>query len=139
MSSDGHPELPELWMLREGPEQDVVVSTRMRLARNVDGFRFKSRQPHGEEAAGGDARLVARRVLGKVRGGARPRGAGEKEAWQRQALGRQPQPRGAKACKRGSIGSPRHTASMGGCRQKIKREIRPVSVSLDRFEPRFAS
>lgn len=60
MSSDGNPELPELWMLREGPEQDVVVSTRMRLARNVDGFRFKSRQSHGEEADGGDERLVAR-------------------------------------------------------------------------------
>lgn len=40
---DPLPPLADLWLLREGTDQDVVVSTRMRLARNVQGFRFKSR------------------------------------------------------------------------------------------------
>ncbi|GJM21948.1 MAG: protein-arginine kinase [Planctomycetota bacterium] len=40
--------LPELWLQQEGPEADVVVSTRMRLARNVEGFHFKSRFKEGE-------------------------------------------------------------------------------------------
>jgi protein arginine kinase len=42
------PHLPELWLLKAGREQDVVVSTRMRLARNVEGFHFKSRFRTGE-------------------------------------------------------------------------------------------
>ena len=54
-----------------------------------------------------------------------------------QALARWPQTRGAQAFKRCGIGSPLyHTATMGGRGQKIKRKIRPVSDSLDRFEPR---
>jgi len=40
---DPLPPLTELWLLREGADQDVVVSSRMRLARNVQGFHFKSR------------------------------------------------------------------------------------------------
>ncbi len=40
---DPLPPLSELWLLREGGDQDVVVSSRMRLARNVQGFHFKSR------------------------------------------------------------------------------------------------
>lgn len=40
---DPLPPLGELWLLREGSDQDVVVSSRMRLARNVQGFHFKSR------------------------------------------------------------------------------------------------
>lgn len=40
--------LPELWLQQEGPESDVVVSSRMRLARNVEGFHFKSRFDEGE-------------------------------------------------------------------------------------------
>src|SRR5262249_7382545 len=40
---DPLPALAELWLLREGADQDVVVSSRMRLARNVQGFHFKSR------------------------------------------------------------------------------------------------
>jgi len=40
---DPLPPLSELWMLREGKDQDVVVSSRMRLARNVQGFRFRTR------------------------------------------------------------------------------------------------
>ena len=40
---DPLPALAELWLLRDGADQDVVVSSRMRLARNVQGFHFKSR------------------------------------------------------------------------------------------------
>jgi protein arginine kinase len=40
--------LPELWLEREGPERDVVVSSRMRLARNLEGFHFKPRFIEGE-------------------------------------------------------------------------------------------
>lgn len=40
--------LPELWLQHDGPDADVVVSTRMRLARNVEGFHFKSRFKDGE-------------------------------------------------------------------------------------------
>lgn len=40
---DPLPALSELWLLREGADQDVVVSSRMRLARNVQGFHFKAR------------------------------------------------------------------------------------------------
>src|SRR5258705_12272974 len=46
--SSGAPELPDLWLLQPGKEQDVVVSTRMRLARNVAGFHFKTRFRQGE-------------------------------------------------------------------------------------------
>ncbi len=49
------PPLEKLWLLAEGAEQDVVVSTRMRLARNVDGYSFKSRFKDGE-----DGRLLQR-------------------------------------------------------------------------------
>ncbi|MGQ0552393.1 MAG: ATP--guanido phosphotransferase [Planctomycetota bacterium] len=42
--------LKGLCLLGEGQEQDVVVSTRMRLARNVQGFRFKTRFREGEAA-----------------------------------------------------------------------------------------
>ncbi len=50
MAGNGHelPQLPDLWLLKSGREQDVVVSSRMRLARNVDGFHFKSRFRSGE-------------------------------------------------------------------------------------------
>lgn len=41
-------QLPELWFTEHGPERDVVVSSRMRLARNVDGFHFKARFAEGE-------------------------------------------------------------------------------------------
>ena len=30
------------WYLQNGKESDVVVSTRIRLARNIDGFNFAS-------------------------------------------------------------------------------------------------
>lgn len=39
---------PALWLVEPGPESDVVVSSRLRLARNIDGFRFKSRFADGE-------------------------------------------------------------------------------------------
>jgi protein arginine kinase len=50
VASDGNalPRLPDLWLLGSGPEQDVVVSTRMRLARNLSEFHFKSRFRPGE-------------------------------------------------------------------------------------------
>jgi len=54
----GSPELPDLWLLQPGKEQDVVVSTRMRLARNVSGFHFKTRLRPGE----------AERLEGHLRG-----------------------------------------------------------------------
>ncbi|MCB9898106.1 MAG: protein arginine kinase [Planctomycetes bacterium] len=41
-------DLPALWLERTGPERDVVVSSRMRLARNVDGFHFKPKLDPGE-------------------------------------------------------------------------------------------
>ena len=44
----GSLEPPGLWLVEAGPESDVVVSSRMRLARNIDGFRFKSRFADGE-------------------------------------------------------------------------------------------
>lgn len=44
----GLPRLPGLWLLSEGPEQDVVVSSRMRLARNLSDHAFKSRLREGE-------------------------------------------------------------------------------------------
>jgi len=40
--------LPDLWIERPGPEGDIVVSSRMRLARNIDGFHFKTRFQDGE-------------------------------------------------------------------------------------------
>lgn len=43
-----HIDFPELWLARSGPEHDVAVSTRVRLARNVDGFHFKSCFQEGE-------------------------------------------------------------------------------------------
>jgi len=50
---DGDPaartlQLPELFMQKTGPEGDVVVSSRMRLARNLEGFHFKPRFIEGE-------------------------------------------------------------------------------------------
>ncbi len=48
MSDERDPPLPGLWLAEEGPEQDVVVSSRMRLARNVDGYHFRSRFRDGE-------------------------------------------------------------------------------------------
>jgi len=46
--SGGAIELPDLWLQQSGPESDVVVSSRMRLARNLDGFHFKPRFAEGE-------------------------------------------------------------------------------------------
>jgi protein arginine kinase len=40
---DPLPPLADLWMLKDGADQDVVVSSRMRLARNVQGFRYRAR------------------------------------------------------------------------------------------------
>jgi protein arginine kinase len=45
---DPIPDLKSLWLLGPGREQDVVVSTRMRLARNLSDFHFKSRFRAGE-------------------------------------------------------------------------------------------
>lgn len=42
------PDLPALWIKDPGPENDVVVSTRMRLARNLAGYHFKPRQQPDE-------------------------------------------------------------------------------------------
>ena len=47
-SSGGSFTPPELWLERLGPESDVIVSSRMRLARNVEGFHFKPRFADGE-------------------------------------------------------------------------------------------
>ena len=49
--------------------------------------------------------VVRPRLLVQGLGGDMPVGAGEQEPCQRQALARRPQPRGAQAFKRGSIGS----------------------------------
>jgi len=38
------PELPDIWITQDGPDRDVAVSTRMRLARNLENYHFKSRQ-----------------------------------------------------------------------------------------------
>jgi len=37
------------WLKGDGPESEIVFSTRFRLARNVEGFRFKSRMTPDEE------------------------------------------------------------------------------------------
>ncbi len=37
------------WLKGDGPESDIVFSTRLRLARNVQGFRFRSRMNDDEE------------------------------------------------------------------------------------------
>ncbi len=42
------PDLPGLWIKDSGPENDVVVSSRMRLARNLRGYHFKPRQEEDE-------------------------------------------------------------------------------------------
>jgi len=47
MSTEPH--LPNLWIADEGPDRDVVVSSRMRLARNVCGYAFKTRQRTEED------------------------------------------------------------------------------------------
>jgi protein arginine kinase len=39
------------WRSEEGPAQDVIVSTRARLARNLAAFRFPGRMAEGEEEA----------------------------------------------------------------------------------------
>jgi protein arginine kinase len=54
---------PALWLVETGPESDVVVSSRMRLARNIDGFRFKPRFADGE---GERLELYLRGVLNEV-------------------------------------------------------------------------
>jgi protein arginine kinase len=61
----GHGNLdpPALWLMQAGPESDVVVSSRMRLARNIDGFRFKSRFADGE---GDRLEIYLRGVLREV-------------------------------------------------------------------------
>jgi protein arginine kinase len=41
-------ELPDLWIAQPGPEHDVAVSSRVRLARNVEDFHFRSRFEEGE-------------------------------------------------------------------------------------------
>jgi len=55
--------LPSLWLEQPGPEGDVVVSSRMRLARNVDGFHFKPRFVEGECER---LEVHLREVLGEV-------------------------------------------------------------------------
>ena len=55
--------LPQLWLTSPGPEEDVVVSSRMRLARNVRGYHFKSRFDEGEDAT---LETHLRDVLGKA-------------------------------------------------------------------------
>ena len=45
---DPLPDLKSLWLLGQGREQDVVISTRIRLARNLADFHFKSRFGAGE-------------------------------------------------------------------------------------------
>ncbi|MHC5211977.1 MAG: ATP--guanido phosphotransferase [Planctomycetota bacterium] len=57
------PRLPDLWLLGEGAEQDVVVSTRMRLARNLSDYHFKSRFRPGEADR---LETQLREVLGEV-------------------------------------------------------------------------
>lgn len=48
-SGSGDPlQLPELWLREPGPESDVVISSRMRLARNLEDFHFKPRFEEGE-------------------------------------------------------------------------------------------
>lgn len=37
------------WLKGDGPESDIVFSTRLRLARNIQSFRFKSRMTDEEE------------------------------------------------------------------------------------------
>ncbi len=37
------------WLKGEGPESDIVVSSRLRLARNLEGFKFKGRMGEDEE------------------------------------------------------------------------------------------
>jgi len=61
--SGGGLEPPGLWLVEAGPESDVVVSSRMRLARNIDGFRFKSRFADGE---GERLEIFLRKVLQDV-------------------------------------------------------------------------
>ncbi len=48
------------WLKGEGPEADIVVSTRMRLARNLEGFPFLSR------AGPAEARRVSEILAGAV-------------------------------------------------------------------------
>jgi protein arginine kinase len=42
-SNFSSPESAGSWMASEGPDHDVVVTTRVRLARNVEGFPFRAR------------------------------------------------------------------------------------------------
>ncbi|RKY18271.1 MAG: ATP--guanido phosphotransferase [Planctomycetota bacterium] len=39
---------PALWIANPGPEHDVAVSSRVRLARNIEDFHFRSRYVEGE-------------------------------------------------------------------------------------------
>lgn len=59
----GRLDLPDLWLERTGPERDVVVSSRMRLARNVAGFHFKPKLDTGE---GQRLEAYLHAVLGEV-------------------------------------------------------------------------
>lgn len=53
----GNPHEPSGWYAGRGPESDVVVSTRIRLSRNLLGYRFPNMMEEGERAAVDD--LVA--------------------------------------------------------------------------------
>jgi protein arginine kinase len=46
----GDPEAGLDWLHAEGPHSDVVLSTRIRLARNLSGFRFGMRADSGDRA-----------------------------------------------------------------------------------------
>lgn len=76
-------ELPRLWLQDGGAEQDVVVSSRLRLARNVEGFHFKTRFADGE---GQRLEALLRQVLREVEPRLRYYSLDELSATQRQVM-----------------------------------------------------
>src|SRR3954471_15188707 len=46
----GDPEAGLEWLHAEGPHADIVLSTRIRLARNLQGFRFGQRADTADRA-----------------------------------------------------------------------------------------
>ena len=75
----GDPEAGLGWLRSDGPNSDVVLSTRIRLARNLKGFRF------GQRADAADRAEVLRLTVGAAEG--------------TDALGGADHPGGARSCK----------------------------------------
>jgi protein arginine kinase len=65
MKSEMNPEQKAFWFKQQGPEQDVVISTRVRLGRNLAGFSFPFQMSQEEdEKVRSDVIAAVKKVFG---------------------------------------------------------------------------